>query len=62
MSNKRLQYIWHKDWQGIHFRKAAHGLSLTYDWYLWCGFLEIRKWHVLKPGDIERYDKEGVKE
>lgn len=55
-----LQIIWHKAWQGIHFRKAAYELSLVYDWYLWLGFLELRKWHVLKQGDIERYNKKDT--
>lgn len=46
------------DWQGFHFRKAVYGLALIYDWYLWIGFFEIRRWHNLKDGDIEAVNKE----
>lgn len=57
---KRYQFInWFPKWQGFHFRKAVYGLALLYDWYLWLGFWEIRRWHNSRKGDIEAYNKEG---
>lgn len=51
----KFQIVWWHKWQGFHFRRAMFGLALIYDWYIWLGFLEIRKWHNMKPGEIERY-------
>ena len=33
--------------------------SIIYDYFVLLGFWEIRKWHELKPGDIERYNEEA---
>ena len=54
---KRYQFVsWFPLWQGFHFLRSFYGLTLIYDWYLFLGFWEIRKWHDLKDGDIERYN------
>ena len=56
---KKYQFVnWFPDWKGFGFKRSVHGMTLIYDWYLWLGFWEIRKWHELKDGDIERYNKE----
>jgi len=48
---------WFPEWQGIGFIKSTYGLALIYDWYLYLGYLEVRKWHDLKNSDIEKYNK-----
>lgn len=45
-------------WEGIFFVPATCGMKLIYDWYLSLGWIEIRRWHTLKPGDIDAYNKE----
>lgn len=57
---EKYQFVWYRKWQGVHFRKAAWGMALIFDWYLWLGFLEIRQWHDLKDGDIERYNAQSA--
>ena len=56
---KKYQFVnWFPEWKGSGFKRSVYGMTLIYDWYLWLGFWEIRKWHELKPGDIERYNEE----
>ena len=53
---KKYQLVhWFPCWCGFGFVRAMHGIALIYDWFLWLGFWEVRKWHVLKEGDIERH-------
>ena len=57
---KKYQFVnWFPEYQGFGFIRAMLGLGLIYDWYLYLGFWEIRKWHDLKDGDIERYNQEA---
>lgn len=54
---KTYQFVkWFPAWQGFDFIKSTWGLTLIYDWYLFLGFWEVRKWHDLKDGDIEAYN------
>ena len=55
------QIVWHKEWQGFHLFKIKKGqsLALIYDYIIYIGFLEIRKWHKFKEGDIEENYKEN---
>lgn len=45
------QILWSWEWQGIHFRRAVHSMKMVYDWYLWIGFFEIRKYHTIIEED-----------
>ena len=60
----KYQFIRHGKWQGIKCFgiKRGVGLALIYDWVIYLGFLEIRKWHKLKKGDIEETYKETLTE
>ena len=46
------QICWYREWQGLHFKRSVHGLKVVYDWYLWLGFIEIRKWHHVTEEDF----------
>lgn len=55
---KKYQFIkWLPIWKGFSFEKPFGGISLIYDWSLSLGFWEIRKWHELKEGEMEEYNK-----
>lgn len=55
---KRYQFVrWFPEYKGVSFKKATGSLSLIFDWYIWLGFWEIRKWHDLKNGEVEAYNK-----
>jgi len=42
---KKYQFInYFPKWQGLYFRRAVYSMAEIYEWYLWIGFLEIRKW------------------
>lgn len=45
---KKYQFIkWFPEWCGVGFKipQAGSGFRLIYDWFLWLGFWEIRKWN-----------------
>ena len=46
---KRFQFVWWSGWPGLHFGRwpKDSSWSLIYDWHLFIGWLEIRKWHIL---------------
>ncbi len=53
---KRYQFVnWFPSWHGFHFYRPLFGMHLLYDWYLYLGWCEIRKWHKLKAGEMEAY-------
>jgi len=55
---KKYQFVnWFPEWQGFGFARATGAMALIFDWYIWLGFWEIRKWHELKEGDIDRYNE-----
>ena len=35
---------WFPDWQGIGWQQASGWLAGPYDWFMYLGFWEIRKW------------------
>ena len=46
MEHGKYQFVnWFPDWHGFSFKKSEHGLRYIYDWYLYLGYWEIRKWH-----------------
>ena len=58
---KKYQFVsWFPEWVGFSFFRPIRALTLIYDWYLFLGFWEIRKWHdelrdLIKA--IEQVDK-----
>ena len=54
---KHFQFLYHYAWVGFHFIKSKDGLSLIYNWYLFLGYWELRRWHDLKAGEIETYNQ-----
>jgi len=55
---RNLQFVnWFPEWKGFGFRnlwkKQNSDLRYIYDWLLWFGFWEIRKWHFLTQADRE---------
>jgi len=63
ISLDKYQFVkWFPIWVGFKFRSYPGAMSLIYDWY-WCfSFWEIRKWHNLKNGEIETYNRQINKE
>jgi hypothetical protein len=59
---KKYQVLLHDEFcfGFTHFKKDSCW-SLIYDWIMSIGFLEIRKWHALKPGEVDRFNKEFFK-
>lgn len=58
---RKYQFVsWFPDFCGFGFGKKKKAIALIYDWSIWLGFWEIRKWHELKEGDIEKYNKESM--
>ena len=56
---EKYQFVkWFPEWRGLYFYKPICGLGLVYDWHLALGFWEIRKWHVLKEGELETYNRD----
>jgi len=55
---KKYQFVkWFPNWQGLDYAKATGASALIYDWYVRLAFWEIRKWHQLKKGEVEAYNK-----
>jgi len=51
---KTLQFVnWFPEWHGFAFLLAnkKSDLRYIYDWFLYLGFWEIRKWHKLTDKD-----------
>lgn len=40
---------WFPEWQGFHFMRVStdSDWQYIYEWYLWLGFWEVRKWSKL---------------
>ena len=54
---KKYQFVrWFPSYKGFGYKKAIGALALIFDWYIWLGFWEIRKWHHLKNGEAEVYN------
>lgn len=43
---------WFPEWQGFHFIRQGTNSDwcYIYEWYLYLGFWELRKWSTLVPG------------
>lgn len=54
---RRFQLVrWFPHWHGFAFRSLKHSksdLRFIYDWCLYLGFWEVRKWHELRPGELD---------
>ena len=52
---KTIQFVnWFPEWKGIGFhsiRNTDWDMRYIFDWFLWFGFWEIRKWHKLTGKD-----------
>ena len=40
----------------IGFEKSTNRLSVVYDWYLYLGFWELRKWHQPFENVVQRFE------
>ena len=55
---KKYQFVsWFPTWVGVGFAREDKPLLYLFDWYLWLGFWAIHKWHIMKPGDVEKHCK-----
>jgi hypothetical protein len=62
MRLKKFQYILWPKWKGISFTVSRGSLSFIYDWFLYLGYFEIRKWRkTITQQEIDDYwqQKEG---
>lgn len=53
---------WFPEWRGLYlirYHKEVTDLAYIYDWILGIAFWEIRKWHILKLGELPSR-KEGI--
>jgi len=42
----KYQFVnWFPKWKGFGFIKSTYSMTGIYDWFLWIGFWEIRKWN-----------------
>jgi hypothetical protein len=59
MKKDKYQWVnWWPEWVGFHFIKSVFAMKLIYDWYLFLGFWELRKWHDFKEEDLAEYQEE----
>jgi len=57
----KFQFInWFPNWKGFEIfrpRKWNSSYKYIYDWCIWIGFWEIRKWHQLTGADKKELQK-----
>lgn len=66
MKKNRYQFVnWFPRWRGFGFTRVStwdNAMQFVYDWILWFGFWDIRKWHNLKKGELDEYHNRKMRE
>jgi hypothetical protein len=58
---------WFPEWKGFGFRRLSiykTGMALIFEWIIWFGFWEIRKWvnENKRKGLLDEYNKGEAKQ